>query len=135
MTDQPTPPPPAYGSTGGTPSAPVKAPPGTDFPGKTLGVVSLVAGIVSYFIFPIIAGIAAIIMGAIARGQSKKAGYKNTPATVGLILGIINVIVWIILVIIIIVVAVAGANALLEKCNELGPGEHFVDGVTYNCPA
>ena len=145
MTDQPTPPPsqqpnygaaPSFGSsaaTGGTPDAPVKAPPGTDFPGKTLGIVSLIAGIVSYFILPFVAGLAALIMGAIARSQSKKAGFKNTPATVGLILGIINVILSIIGLILIIVAGAALFGNIAAQCADLGPGTHYVDGVTYTC--
>jgi hypothetical protein len=150
MTDQPTPPlppqqpvPPTYGAApaagpAGTPGAPVSAPPGTDYPGKTLGVVALVAGIVSYFILPIVAGIAAIIMGAIARKQSKQAGYKNTMALVGLILGIVNIVVYAIVTIIIIVAVIAAVSASgirnpIEVCNEYGSGVWEIDGVTYTC--
>jgi hypothetical protein len=32
-----------------------------------------------------------------------------------------------------IVAGVAGASALLETCQDLGPGTHVVDGVTYTC--
>ena len=49
--------------------------------GKTLGIVGLVLA----FVF----SLAGLIVSAIARSQSKKAGVKNTPATVGLVLSII----------------------------------------------
>ncbi|WP_291039905.1 hypothetical protein [Herbiconiux sp.] len=57
------------------------APAGTDFPGKTLGIVGLVVAI--------IANLIGLIISAIALSQSKKAGYKNTPALAGVIVGAI----------------------------------------------
>jgi uncharacterized membrane-anchored protein len=67
----------------------VAAPPGTDYPGKTLGIVGLVLSIV-------VGGIVGIIVSAIALSQSKAAGYKNTPAKAGIIIGIIVLALWII---------------------------------------
>ena len=55
--------------------------PGTDYPGKTLGIVGLIVAI----FFSVIG----IIISAIAYNQSKKAGVKNTPALVGIIIGIV----------------------------------------------
>lgn len=70
-----------------------QAPAGTDYPGKTLGVVGLVVAIFFNLI--------GLIISAIALNQSKKAGYKNTPALVGVIigavlfvLGVIFAIIW-----------------------------------------
>lgn len=60
------------------------APAGTDYPGKTLGIVGLVLSIVA-------GGIIGIIVSAIALNQSKAAGFKNTPAKAGLIVGIVVV--------------------------------------------
>ncbi|MGV9769061.1 DUF4190 domain-containing protein [Microbacterium sp. NPDC003461] len=64
-----------------------------DYPGKTLGIVGLVLA----FVF----ALAGLIVSAIALNQSKQAGFKNTPAKIGLILsivflalGIIAVIAW-----------------------------------------
>ncbi|GAB3146140.1 hypothetical protein GCM10027058_03380 [Microbacterium neimengense] len=66
--------------------------PGVDYPGKTLGVVGLVVAI--FF------NVIGLIISAIAFNQSKKAGYKNTPALVGIIIGAVlfalGVIIWII---------------------------------------
>jgi hypothetical protein len=133
MTDQPTPPPsqqpgygaaPSYGSSpaaGGTPSAPVKAPPGTDFPGKTLGIVGLILAI----LIPLVG----LILSIVARVQSKKAGYKNSLATAGIIVGAVLIAIYIIIWIIA-AIAIAGVVA---QCGDLGPGVHYVNGVTITC--
>lgn len=55
--------------------------PGTDYPGKTLGIVGLVLA----FFFNLIG----LILSVVAFNQSKKAGYKNTPAKIGIIVGAI----------------------------------------------
>jgi hypothetical protein len=58
------------------------------YPGKTLGIVGL---IVSFF-FSLIG----LIISIIAFNQSKAAGFKNTPAKVGIILGIVFLVLGII---------------------------------------
>jgi len=50
-------------------------------PGKTLGIVAL---IVTFFF-----SVVGLILGIVARNQSKAAGVENTPAKVAIILGII----------------------------------------------
>ena len=60
-----------------------QAPAGTDYPGKTLGIVGLILVFFTNFI--------GLIVSAVALNQSKQAGYKNTPAKVGVILGIVFV--------------------------------------------
>lgn len=61
--------------------------------GRTLGIVGLVLA----FVF----SLAGLIVSLIARAQSKAAGVRNTPATVGLVLSIIflafGVLTWIFL--------------------------------------
>ncbi len=81
-------------------------------PGKTLGIVGLILA----FLAPLIG----FIVSLIARSQSKNAGVKNTPATVGIIIGLIGTI---IIIIAVVVSAVSGA-ALLAQCAELGPGTY-----------
>ncbi|ARJ06469.1 hypothetical protein GCM10010988_17240 [Cnuibacter physcomitrellae] len=137
MTDQPTPPPsqqpgygaaPSYGSgpaAGGTPSAPVKAPPGTDFPGKTLGIVGLILAI----LIPLVG----LILSIVARVQSKKAGYKNTLATAGIIVGAVLIALYIILWIVIAIAAASAIGGAVEMCQQLGPGTWEINGVTYTC--
>jgi hypothetical protein len=77
--------------------------PGQDYPGKTLGVVGLVLAIFFNLI--------GLIISAVAYNQSKKAGYKNTPALVGLIIGAVLLALGIIFAIISIVIAVAAVNS------------------------
>jgi hypothetical protein len=52
-----------------------------DFPGKTLGIVGLILAIV--------APVVGIIISAVALSQSKKAGFENKLAKIGLIVGIV----------------------------------------------
>jgi len=90
--------------------------------GKTLGIVGL---ILSFFSGPI-----GLIVSAVARSQSKKAGLKNGPATAGIVIGLLSTIA----IVIAIVGGVAGAGALLAQCGDLGPGVHELDnGVTVTC--
>lgn len=106
-------------------SAPVPAPAGTDYPGKTLGIVGLILA----FVFTIVG----LILSIIANSQSKAAGYKNGPAKAGIIISVIFIVLGIIGGIIF---AVAGASlfgGLAQVCNELGTGVWEVDGVTYTC--
>ena len=56
-------------------------PPTAEDPGKTLGIVGLVLAILA----PVIG----IIVSAIARSQSQKAGFQNQFAKIGLIVGIV----------------------------------------------
>ena len=98
MTD-PAAPPPMPAPAPGTPQA---APPGTDYPGKTLGIV----GLILVFFTSVIG----LIISAVALSQSKKAGYKNTPALVGVILGIISAVIGIIIAI----VAIVGVVGLAQ---------------------
>jgi hypothetical protein len=60
-----------------------------DFPGKTLGIVGLVLAI--------LAPVVGIIVSAIALSQSKKAGFENKLAKIGLIVGIVLTVLYIVL--------------------------------------
>jgi hypothetical protein len=101
----------------------VPPPPGADYPGKTLGIV----GLVLVFIFTLLG----FILSIVANGQSKRAGYKNTPAKVGIILGAV----FLVLGIIGGIIAGVFAFQLLGQCADLGPGEHVVSGWTITCGA
>ena len=81
--------------------APAPAAPGAVVPGKTLGIVGLVLA----FVF----AVAGLIVSLIARSQSKAAGVKNTPATVGIVLSIIFIVIYIIYFVIIGIAAANGA--------------------------
>lgn len=100
--------------------APLPGPVASD--GKMLGIIALV---VSFF-FSIIG----LILGFVARSQSRKAGVKNTPATVAIVLGFV----FLAITVIWIVVAIVGGVALFGQCADLGPGVHILDnGATLTC--
>ena len=103
------------------PSAPVYAAAPAAVPGKTLGIAALVLS----FFFQLIG----LILGIIALSQSRKAGAKNTPALVAIILSIVFGIIWIL----VIGGLIAGGMALLAECADLGPGVHEINGATYTC--
>jgi Ca2+/H+ antiporter len=71
---------------------PQNAPAGQDFPGKTLGIVGLILAI--FF------NVIGLIISAIALSQSRKAGFKNTPALAGVIVGAVLLVLGIILTIV-----------------------------------
>lgn len=119
MSDPNTPPP---GYSGQQPGyQPTPAGPPSDYPGKTLGIVGLV---LSFF-----TAIIGLIISIVALRQSKKAGFKNTPALVGIIIGIVTTV----LGLIIGIVSVVALLAVLDQCAQLGPGVHNVNGVTITC--
>jgi Ca2+/H+ antiporter len=82
--------------------SPQPAPAGVDYPGKTLGIVGLIVAIFFNLI--------GLIISAIALNQSKKAGYKNTPALAGVIVGSILLVIGIIFAIIGIVAGIGAAS-------------------------
>ena len=65
-------------------------------PGKGLAIASMVLGIVSFFCFPVITGILAVVFGAI----SKSKGCRSGMATAGIVCGIIGVALWLLMLII-----------------------------------
>lgn len=129
----PAPAPDAYAAPAPAPSGYAAAPPpayappasGSE-PGKTLGIVALIV----VFFFSLIG----LILGYVARSQSKKAGVKNTPAKIAIILGWIFLALSIIATIIIAAVVIPAAAELARTCLELGPGTHTLsNGVTLTC--
>jgi hypothetical protein len=103
-----------------SPSTIVPQTPGLATPHNGLAMVSLVTGILSYLghIIPLIGGstlaVVAIITGLIARNQVKETGEDGmTAATVGIILGVVNLaIVAVIVLVIIFVIFVLGFTFL-----------------------
>jgi hypothetical protein len=62
-------------------------------PTSTLAIVSLIAGIVSWFLIPVIAAIAAVITGHMAKSEIRKSNGTlggNGLATAGLVLGYVQ---------------------------------------------
>ncbi|WP_210481488.1 hypothetical protein [Naasia sp. SYSU D00948] len=104
--------------------APVQTTPAA-VPGKGLGI----AGLVLAFLVPLVG----LILSIIAKSQSKKAGYPNGPATAGIWISIVLMVLGAILIGISIWLGVAATNNVVAICNELGEGVWEVDGVTYTC--
>ncbi|WP_164743408.1 DUF4190 domain-containing protein [Microbacterium sulfonylureivorans] len=118
---------PAYGAAPTYGAAPAYGAPAAVDPGKTMGIVALVA---VFFI-----SILGLILGYVARSQSKKAGFSNTPAKIAIILGWIFLVLSIIAVIALIVIAFAAAGSIAELCRGMDPGVYTTDtGVTVTCP-
>jgi len=90
-------------------------------PGQTLGVVGLV---LDFIVLPV-----GLILSIVALSKSKKAGMTNGVAVAGIVVGAI----FMVFAIIGIAFAVVGATALAQQCQELGPGVHYVNGVTVTC--
>lgn len=70
-----------------------------------------------------------LVISIIALVKSSQAGESKGFALAGTIIGAIGTLILIGLI----VVAGLGVATLLEQCADLGPGEHYVDGVTYTC--
>ncbi|GAB4084245.1 hypothetical protein GCM10028784_08750 [Myceligenerans cantabricum] len=98
---------------------------GAEDPGKTMGVVGLVLAI----LLPLVG----LIVSIIARNKSKEAGFQNGMAKAGIIVSIVLMALGIIVGVVVGIVGAGAIGQLAEVCADLGPGDHVVDGVTYNC--
>lgn len=90
-------------------------------PGRTLGIVGLVLSIVT--------SLPGLIVSIIALRKSKKAGFNNVMAKVGIVIGAVFTVLWLSLS----TVGVLGIVHLAHECSDLGPGVHQVGGTTYTC--
>lgn len=90
-------------------------------PGRVLGIVSIVASLAL--------GLLGILLGVLAYRSSRDAGFSNTPAMIGMILGVVTTVLLALqLFLIFSNMGIAGACAGLE------PGIHTLDnGTTVSC--
>jgi hypothetical protein len=66
---------------------------------STAAVVSLVTGIVSWVVLPVLAAIVAIVAGHMARGEIRREGLEGDAlAVIGLVLGYLNLLLTLLLV-------------------------------------
>jgi len=109
-------------------AAPAPAPAPATYPGKTLGIVGLIAA----FVFTLLG----LILSIVALNQSKAAGYKNTPAKVGLILSIIFIVLGLIIGILSAVLGAGAVGSAIEQaCAGMEPGVYeLTDGSQITCP-
>lgn len=108
------------------PAPPTYAPAPAASDGKTLGIVALILAFVVQ--------LAGLIVGIIARGQSKRAGVSNGPATAAIVISIVLMVVGIIFAIVLIVGGGLLFGNLAELCAQYGPGTHTLpNGTTLTC--
>lgn len=102
------------------PQTPYAQAPAVD-PGRTLGVVGLVLAF--------LANVVGLVVSVVAFRRSKRAGFRNGLALAGIVVGGLSTAAMII------AIAVGGValGGVAKKCQELGPGTHVVNGVTYTC--
>ncbi|MBP2414541.1 hypothetical protein JOF48_003340 [Arthrobacter stackebrandtii] len=139
--NQPTPPP-AYPSAPAAPQPPApygQQPPAYNQgqpgpygapavdPGKTLGIISIILPFVGL-------GLVGLILGIIGKVKSKKAGFKNTPALVGIIISVVAIIGTIIFGIWLISYISDLSTQILEGCSN-GEETVTIAGELVACPA
>ncbi|WP_188667685.1 DUF4190 domain-containing protein [Tersicoccus solisilvae] len=99
------------------------APASAPAPGRGLGI----AGFILSLLGPLT--VLGLILSIVALIQSRRAGRPNGFAIAGIVIGALGTL---ILIGLIIIGAVA-AGQLAETCQQLGPGTHVKDGITYTC--
>lgn len=98
------------------PQQPESAPHAVAQPTNTLAIVSLVAGIGSYVVIPVIGAVVAIVTGHMARGQIRRTGEGGAGlALAGLVLGYLHLVLAAILIAIVVVVAVVAGAAIFSS--------------------
>ncbi|MGT2464181.1 hypothetical protein [Sinomonas atrocyanea] len=90
--------------------------------GRALGIISVILPFVGL-------GLVGLVLAIIAKSLSKRAGLKNTPASVGMVLGAISVAIGIIAA----VAMILGVLDALNQCQHLGEGIHQTGSGTTIC--
>jgi MFS family permease len=104
-------------------------------PGKTLGIVGLVLGIVGFGLM-FLGPIAGLIVSIIGRSKSKKAGFPNGIALAGIIVSSVALVANIIVTVILISVAATFGGAaieVVEQCQADPTGTVEFQGQTFEC--
>jgi hypothetical protein len=94
-------------------------------PGQTLGILSLVFA----FIFPLVG----LVLGIIGHSKSKKAGFKNGLSIAGIVISIVSIIVTTLIFMAVVGLGFWAVNESKKICDQYGPGNHYVNGASYNC--
>jgi len=110
---------------GGVPQAPGAGPDGGAVQRPSRGF-EIAGFVLSFFGFLAIAG---LIMSTISFRRLGRAGQPRGLSLAGIIISIVALM----LTLAFIIAAIVGATALVGACQDLGPGTHVVDGVTYTC--
>jgi hypothetical protein len=110
---------------GGAPQAPGAGPDGGAVQRPSRGF-EIAGFVLSFFGFLAIAG---LIMSTISFRRLGRAGQPRGLSLAGIIISIVVLL----LTLAGIIAGIVGATALVGACQDLGPGTHVVDGVTYTC--
>ncbi len=94
-------------------------------PGKTMGIIALVLPFVGF-------SLVGLVLGIIAKIKSKKAGFKNTPALIAIIIGSVITIGSIIAIIVAILYFADIANQVSEACGN-GAETVTINGQVISC--
>jgi len=113
----------------------VFAPAPPPVPGKTMGIVALILPFVGFCLVGLVLGIIALV-------QSKKAGFKNTPALIAVIVSAVFIVLEIVAAIFIITAIANGANSvstqiqIINQCDSAtSNGYYTLNGQNIACPA
>ena len=109
-----------YPAAPGYPAAYPQSVPATD-PARTLGIAGLVLSVFT--------SVVGLIVSIVAFRKSKRAGFKNGAALAGIVVGAITTLG----ILTAGIAAGVAATSLVNTCQDLGPGTHVVNGVTYTC--
>lgn len=107
------------------PATPTPQVPAQD-PGQIYGILSLIT-------IPLSLTLIGVILGYIGMRKSKAAGYDGTLSKIGLIICAVLTILGLIAIILVFVLLGGLFFEVFQKCQELGPGEHIINGATYTC--
>jgi uncharacterized membrane protein YdbT with pleckstrin-like domain len=105
--------------------APTQTAAAAPIPGRTLGIVGLVLAV--------LAPLVGLILSTIAKSQSKRAGVTNGPATAGIWVSIVLMVLTLVIIGVTVAMSMTAVGAAVEMCNQLGEGVHEIEGVTYTC--
>lgn len=94
-------------------------------PGRTLGLIGLIVA----FVAPVVG----LVLSIVARSQSQAAGLPNPLAKAGIIVGIVLTAVTVVILVATGLGGFALFKGIFDMCQQLGPGVHQVNGVTYTC--
>ena len=84
-------------------------------------------------IFAFAIPLAGAVLGGIAVAQARAGGYRNPAGMAGLVLGVVFTMLITAAVVVFIVLGTDVFTDLLGICQQLGPGTHQQNGVTYTC--
>jgi hypothetical protein len=88
-------------------------------PTNTLAVISLVCGLASFVVLPLIAGVVAVVTGHIARGQIRQTGEDGSGfALAGLILGYVNIVLVLIALTVSVILVIVGVGLLAASSTQ-----------------